>query len=244
MLKMRIMKRGVFISFEGIECCGKGEQIKRVIKYLEEKNIPYFINREPGGNPHGLIFRAYLKNPTLVAKSINEGFKHLPDYPQIPLVNGEIELRTVNEEILGFIMSRAGNSERNISKALEEGKVVLSDRYFHSTMAYQGYGKYRGEKKYLDLIKTLHELLIFPSGELDRTFYLDITFEEQEKRKALAAGRDPNDILENQKREEFERIIEGYRVMAREDPKVILINGMRSPDEVFSDIIKEIEKML
>ena len=234
----------MLITFEGIECCGKGEQIRRLTKYFEEKGIPYFVNQEPGGRAHGLISRMRLKNPTLVAQALNEAFKHLPkDYPQIPLIDGKIEPALPEQEILDFVHSRVGNTILGIVPALKEGKLIISDRHLHSTKAYQGYGKYHGDKKILDLIDTLHELMIFPHAQIDKTFFIDITYEEQERRRALIEGRDPNDAFETQKKEFYERVINGYRTMAQEDSRIVRIDGMKSPDEVFSDIVKEIEKI-
>ena len=61
----------MFITFEGIDYCGKGEQIRRTGEYLKSLNMQYFLNNEPGGSAHGLIDRMLLKNPSLSARALN-----------------------------------------------------------------------------------------------------------------------------------------------------------------------------
>ncbi len=235
----------MLITFEGIEACGKGEQIRRTGNYLHSKGISYFVNQEPGGMAHGLLERMLLKNPTKVALALNDSFRDLIlDYPQIPFENGVVEPSEPETEILRFLISRFENTIKRVKPEIAAGKVVLSDRHLHSTKAYQGYGRYQGKREILDLIDHLHDLFIFPTAQIDKTFYLDISYEEQEKRKALAKGRDPGDIFENQVPDAFARIINGYKEMARTDSRVMLIDGMGTPEEVFSRIKPELDKLL
>jgi dTMP kinase len=109
------MSRGLFLSFEGNEGCGKSTQIRSLSARLEQLGHPVLVTREPGGTPIGDQVRAVLMG----------------------LKNTEMQPRT---EILLFQASRAQLVEQVILPHLADGFVVLCDRYADSTLAYQGYG--------------------------------------------------------------------------------------------------------
>ncbi len=106
-------KKGVFISFEGCEGCGKTTQISRLSTKLEESGYPVVVTREPGGTP------------------IGENIRHLLIHSDAPNMQPETEL-------LLFAASRAQLVRELIVPALEEGKFVLCDRFLDSTTVYQG----------------------------------------------------------------------------------------------------------
>ena len=139
---------GKFITFEGIEGCGKSTQIERLAKRLAKLGRDVVQLREPGG--------------TAIGEAIRETVKHPPgDAPITP-----------DTELLLMNASRAQLVQQKIRPALNEGKVVLCDRFFDSSLAYQGYG--RG----IDLarVSTAIELAV---GETkpDITLLLDIPLE-------------------------------------------------------------------
>ena len=111
-----IMKQGLFITFEGLEGCGKSTQVKKLFQSLKKRNIPILLTKEPGGTKIGDKIRKILLDKK------NNGM----DY---------------KAEMLLFLASRSENVRLNIIPALEEGKIVISDRFFDSTTAYQGYGR-------------------------------------------------------------------------------------------------------
>lgn len=113
------MKKGLFISFEGMDGSGKSTQIQRLKEYLEKKGCRVILTREPGGTPIGEKIR------------------------DIILDRENREMRCMTEALL-YAASRAQHVEQVIKPALEEGKVVICDRFVDSSIAYQGYGRSMG----------------------------------------------------------------------------------------------------
>ena len=104
---------GFFVTFEGIEGCGKSTQINLLEKVLVEKDIPFSLTREPGGTEIGAKIRSILLDTN----------------------NRDIRPAT---ELLLYAADRAQHVDSVIKPALSEGKVLICDRYFDATMAYQG----------------------------------------------------------------------------------------------------------
>ena len=109
------MKKGMFITFEGADGCGKTTQMKLLAEYLEKKGIDVVLTREPG------------------AKGLGEKVREI-------LLNYEGPVSDRCESFL-FLADRAQNIDIIVNPAVEEGKVVLCDRHIDSTVAYQGYGR-------------------------------------------------------------------------------------------------------
>ena len=141
------MKKGIFITFEGIDGCGKSTQLDKAAEYLNEKGITHIVTREPGGTPLGEKIRDLILSPD----------------------NSEMKNSC---ELLLYLSARAQHVEEKIKPALEKGTTVLCDRYQEATFAYQGFG--RGYP--LDLLQRLNEFAtggLVPS----KTFIFDITVE-------------------------------------------------------------------
>ncbi|HCO11948.1 MAG TPA: dTMP kinase, partial [Desulfonauticus sp.] len=119
----------MFITFEGIEGCGKTTQAKKLKHYLEEQNKEVVLTREPGGSKLGIELRKILLSLE------NQG------------ISKECELFL-------YLADRVEHVQQVIKPALAQGKVVISDRYVDSTLVYQGYG--RGIE--LDLLYQLNAL--------------------------------------------------------------------------------------
>ena len=109
------MKKGLFITFEGIDGCGKTTQLNLLAQYLKEKGLDVLITREPGAIGLGEKIRALLL-----------------DY------DGEV---SSNCEAFLFLADRAQHCDVIVKPAVEKGVIVLSDRHTDSTLAYQGYGR-------------------------------------------------------------------------------------------------------
>lgn len=109
------MKKGLFITFEGADGCGKTTQIELLDKYLREKGFDTILTREPGAKGLGVKLREILLN-----------------------YDGEVS--PVAESFL-FLADRAQHVDCIIKPALKEGKIILCDRHTDSTVAYQGYGR-------------------------------------------------------------------------------------------------------
>ncbi|MHB8579720.1 MAG: dTMP kinase [Ignavibacteriaceae bacterium] len=143
----------MFISFEGIDFCGKSTQVKLLRKYLVKKNEQVKIIREPGGTKISELVRSILLN-----KSHNK--------------------MTIETEILLFSASRAQLVRQKIRPYLEQGIYVISDRFHDSTTAYQGFG--RGIP--IEAVNNINKLAIGDTIP-DLTFFIDIPVEEAERRK-------------------------------------------------------------
>jgi len=143
---------GKFITFEGIEGCGKSTQIELLQKYLQEKGQRVLLTREPGGSPIGDEIRSTLLNT-----------KHKE---MLPLT-----------ELLLYAAGRCQHIGQIIQPALKEGQIVLCDRYADSTTAYQGAAR----KIDIDTLQKMHQLAT-NNLQPDITFLLDLPVEEGIKR--------------------------------------------------------------
>ncbi len=171
------MKRGLFITFEGLDGCGKSTQIGFLAEYLREKGFDVLTTREPGGCPVSEKIRGILldKNNTELSAGAEA------------LLYAAARTQLVNEVIL---------------PAVEEGKIVLCDRFFDSSVAYQGSARGLGEEWILSI-----------NGEAvrncmpDLTIFLQFGPEESEKRRKK---RGEKDRLENEDGTFFTRVYEGF----------------------------------
>jgi dTMP kinase len=203
------MQRGKFVSFEGIEGCGKTTQIALLSEYLTKHHIPYTVTREPGGT------------------AVGEGIRKI-------LLNSETIHLTAASELLLFYASRSQNILEKIKPALDRNEMVICDRYYHASMAYQGYG--RGIP--LDFIRKLTDLVCQPYRP-DVTFLLDI-----EPEVGLARARARNHVrTENEGRFEAEdlefynKVRDGYLELASEDERIQIIYADRPIEAVHRHLL-------
>ena len=145
----------MFITFEGIDFCGKSTQIKKLEEYLINKHKIVKIIREPGGT------------------QISEKVRDI-------LLDKNNDQMFMETEILLFSASRAQLVREKVRPFLNEGYFVLSDRFHDSSTAYQGYG--RGLS--VDAIKSIHKIAIGETIP-DVTFFIDIPVEVAHQRKLL-----------------------------------------------------------
>ena len=200
------MKKGLFITFEGGEACGKSTQIKLFKEYIQtrqDKDNFVFI-REPGG--------------TILGEKIRD-----------LLLNFRQDAPTAKAELLLFLASRAHLYEKVLKPALEQGKIVVADRFYDSTVAYQGFARQiMPAQEILELNK-----MILNSLTPDLTFYLEIKPEIAFKRK----GDDILDRMESEPLEFHQKVYEGYRFMAeKEKNRFAVIDATQSIEEIQSQI--------
>ena len=196
----------MFITLEGPEGSGKSTQIKRLAKRLESMGFPVITTREPGGTPIGDQIRQVL----------------------VRMENKELHPRT---EILLFLAARAQLVEQLIKPALQDGKIILCDRYGDSTLAYQGYG--HG----LDLEK-LRQMLDFATDHLkpDLTILLDLDVKLGLMRKK---AEDEWNRLDAYEVMFHERVREGYLNLAREEPnRWRIVDASQGIDAVQEDLLR------
>lgn len=204
--------RGLFITFEGGEGAGKSSQIKRFATYLESKHETVVLTREPGATETGREIR----------KLLVEGNKDKFD---------EIT------EVLLFYADRRINLTKIVFPALNEGKIVLSDRFNDSTVAYQ----YYGAAKFKDtaILDTLYNL-VAPNFKPDLTFLLDIDVKAGLKRSfAKAATMATKELrFENAETAFHERLRQGYLEMVKKEPERFrIIDAAPDEDTVFKAIV-------
>src|ERR1700677_5392006 len=176
------MQRGLFITFEGSEGCGKSTQIQRLSAKLESINIPFIFTREPGGTP------------------IGEKIRHLVQFSKAA------EKMTPEAELLLFTASRAQLVREGIEPALASGKTVVADRFLDSTTVYQGVAR----KIDAAAVKTINDFAV--GGCMpDITFVLDLDSDKARQRvlsRPQAEGA--VDRMEQQPPEFYESVRAGY----------------------------------
>jgi dTMP kinase len=209
---------GLLISFEGTEGCGKTTQIARLAERLRKYGRSVKQVREPGGTPIGEEIRHTLKH------------------------SQQNQAMTAEAELLLMNASRAQLVREVIRPALAAGDIVLCDRFYDSTIAYQGYG--RG----LDL-KLIRGVIDFAVGETrpQLTLLLDISSETSAARLAARQSGQPatRDRFEEADREFFGRVAKGYRAIATEEPgRVKVVDAAASVEAVSEAIWEQVETLV
>jgi dTMP kinase len=203
------MSRGVFITFEGSEGCGKSTQVQRLASRLEQAGVRTLVTREPGGTPIGEKIRDLLQFAP-------ESFAMTPE-----------------AEVLLFEASRSQLVREKIQPALAQGTIVISDRFFDSTTVYQGVAR----KLPPEIIETLNAFAV-GTARPDVTFLLDIdvdTARARMLRRVRPVG--VHDRMEQEPIEFYERVSQGYRTLAKCEPdRFIVIDGRQSADAIENEI--------
>jgi len=211
---------GLFITFEGTEGCGKSTQIKLLAERLITLGHRVRILREPGGTPIGEEIRHTLKHSHANAAM------------------------TAEAELLLMNASRAQLVREIIRPALAVGDIVLSDRFYDSTTAYQGHGRE------LELEK-VRAVIEFAVGETkpDLTIYLTVSPEISELRRQSRQPTLPLEIqrdrFEEADRKFFERVACGYALIAASEPaRIKVIDGAQPVEVVCLSIWEKIAPLL
>lgn len=208
------MKPGLFLSFEGIEGCGKTTQISQLSAELTRRGLAHTVTREPGGT------------------AVGEGIRRI-------LLNSETIHLTPASELLLFYASRSQNIEEKIRPALERGDVVICDRFFDASLAYQGYG--RGLP--LEFIDGLTALVCGGSTP-EITILLDIDTKAglTRARERNSAQAEDEGRFEAEELEFYERVRQGYLELAERSPERIkVVPAAGSVDAVQSAIRRVLE---
>lgn len=203
------MARGKFITFEGCDGCGKSTQLRLLSEYLTENGIPHIFTREPGGG------------------KISEAIREI-------LLSGKNMEMTDACEALLYAAARVQHLSDRVEPALQEGKLVICDRYVDSSMAYQAYGRGLGAE-FIGQINGYALKHYTP----DVTVFIDLTPEAAFLRKH---GADENDRLEQAGMAFHKRVYEGYKTLAKECPeRVVSIDGNQTPQEIFEAVVKTLK---
>jgi dTMP kinase len=201
--------RSVFITFEGIEGCGKSTQAGLLRELLEGRGLSVLVTREPGGSPIGEQIRHILLDPG------NHGMVALA-------------------ELLLYEASRCQHVEAVIKPALDAGKVVICDRFFDASTAYQGYA--RG----LDIAMVGRLNLVATGGRKpDLTIVLDLPVDMG----LMRLGRNL-DRIESEAVEFHERVRQGYLKIAENEPgRVKVVNAGGTIDDTFLEVKRLIDRL-
>lgn len=201
----------MFITFEGIDLCGKSTQAKLLLEYLQSIKKKVIYVREPGGT------------------NISEKIRHLL------LDKDHIEMEYVTEFLL-FSASRYQLTNEVIKPHLKKGYIVICDRYFDSSTAYQGFG---GK---ID-VKDINQVNKIASSGLkpDITFLLNITPEESFKRKKLR--NKAADRIEEKTLAYYRKVVNGYMEIAKANKKRFkIIDGKKNVNDIHAFIVSCISK--
>lgn len=194
----------MLITFEGIEGCGKSTQAKLLHEFFLANGRDAVLTREPGWGHMGNLIRALI------------------------LDERELELDPVAELCL-FCADRAQHVKDFIVPALKDGKLVICDRYFDSTVVYQGYGR-KLDIRFVNKIAKASTLGTIP----EITLLLNLPV-----RKGLARLKGRGDLtkMDSEPLEFHEMIRQGYMVLARREPeRIIKINADREAGLIHEDI--------
>ncbi len=200
----------MFITFEGIDGSGKSTHIKLLRQKLEEEGHRVEIFREPGGT------------------DLSEKIRSL-------LLNSDVDIDPVSELLL-FSAARAQLISERVIPLLDEGAVVILDRFYDSTTAYQGYGRSSAS---LESIAELNELASH-HREPDLTFYLKIPLEESKKR----IQSFPKDRMEQSGDEFFRKVIQGFDELSLSEPRIVPIDSTLPQAQVHEQIWNRTSELL
>ena len=192
---------GVLVNLEGIDGCGKSTQSKLLLEKLEGEGEKVIILKEPTKKPHG---------------------QKLWD-----VLHGK--RKASNEEILElFVLDRKQHVEEKIQPALDDGAVVLMDRYYYSSMAYQVAGG-------IDVEEIREKHVFAPKPDVVLIFDLPVSI-------ALERVKGHSDADEFEKEEHLEKVREAYLDLEN-DPLVRIVDATGTPEEIFGNVWKLVSEV-
>src|SRR5580704_8952694 len=198
-------KKGIFITFEGGEGCGKSTHIDRLVAHLRQNGYQVLVAREPGGT------------------NVGEQIRHILQYSKQSVA------MVPEAELLLFCASRAQLVREVIEPALNDGHVVICDRFFDSTTVYQGVGR----KITPQAVAAINTFAI-GSNLPDLTLVIDLDPRIGLER---ARGRELFDRMENQSLDFYDRVRQGYLDLAGREPhRVKVIDGSQTIEVIAKQI--------
>ncbi len=202
----------MLITFEGLDCSGKSTQARLLIEKLEKIGREVEFIREPGGTDLGERIRDILLD--------KNHFKMIAE-----------------TELFLFSSSRAQLVRERIIPAFREGKIVVCDRFYDSSTAYQGGG--RGID--IDAIYTIN--MCASNGLVpDLTFYIDLPVEEIEKR--ISMLKKNRDRMESGGRDFFEKVRQAYLSLAAQHPRFRVVDGAQTIQAIGEVIWRDVDKAI
>jgi dTMP kinase len=206
-------RSGVFITFEGLDGCGKSTQLERLAGQLRELGLPVTVTREPGGTATGEKIRELLLNSRTAGLD-------------------------PKAELALMFASRAQHISEVIVPELEKDHIVLCDRFTDSSEAYQGSGRKLGS----DIILELHRALC-GNLKPDLTILMDSevgsSVERARRRNQLRVSQENDENrFERENRAFFTRVRSGYLEIARREPeRVVIVDARGTPEQTHAKIM-------
>ena len=204
------MGKGLFISIEGPDGSGKSTQIENIKQFFADRNIDALFTREPGGT------------------AIGERIRDI-------LLDRKCEDMNDMTEAMLYAASRAQHVAQVIKPALQEGKIVICDRFVDSSIAYQGYGRNLGEA--VAIINTYAVDGCIP----DVTFLMKVD-------PSVGIGRigsDSRDRMDRQKETFHREVYRGYLELEKANPgRIVGIDANRSIGDIKEEIYRKLEEVL
>jgi len=213
-------QRGTFITFEGLDGCGKSTQLERLAAKLRAQGLPVVVTREPGGTDTGEKIR------------------------QLLLDTRTSSLAPMAELALMFA-SRTQHIEEIILPGLRSDQIVLCDRFTDSSEAYQGGGRQLGSKPVLELHRVLcgdlkPDLTILMDSDVDASVDRARRRNAQRNLKTHDENR-----FERENREFFTRVHDAYLHIAKREPeRVVVVDARGTPDQTHSRIMAVVSDRL
>lgn len=212
------MKNGILISFEGIDRVGKSTQVELLIRHLKLKDIEPLLLREPGSTDTGERIRTILADPALKGK-----------------------IAPLNEFLL-YSASRAQLVLEKIAPALSDGRVVIADRYYDSSSAYQGYG--RGID--LDFISMVNAMA---TGGLVPDLTILLYAENFVANSKKGQNRFDPTLFDDRLEQEFmdfrKKVQDGFLAIAeKEKERFLVIEASEKKDLIAKKIAARVDKLL
>lgn len=206
------MGKGMFITFEGGDGAGKSTVINKVYEELVKKNLSCMITREPGGID--------------IAEQIREVILNVK--------NTKMDART---EALLYAAARRQHLSEKVIPALEEGKIVLCDRFLHSSLAYQGYARGLGIEEVYEINK-----FAIDSYMPDLVILFDIEPKLGLERINKNKGREIN-RLDKENMDFHDKVREGYSIlMEKYNHNIVKVDASGAVDEVYLEVSKIINE--
>ena len=204
------MTKGLFITFEGGDGAGKSTQIERLKGYLEEQGYEVLLTREPGGTNVGEMIREVLLDPA------------------------NVEMDPMTETML-YAAARAQLVAEVIRPALHKGRIVISDRFLDSSLAYQAWGR--------ELGSSVLEINSYGIGDCmpDLTVYLRVDPDTGRKR----IRQREQDRIESETEQFHQKVFNGYEQLCKDYPeRIFCVDASRSIEDIEMTIRTEVKRRI
>lgn len=198
----------MLITFEGIDGSGKSTQIQLLKQQLNDRGLSLRVFREPGGT------------------NLSEEIRDL-------LLNQDIDIQPLAETFL-FSAARTQLITEKVKPLLQENVVVILDRYYDSTVAYQGYGRSAASLCELHKINEMATYNLQP----DITFYLKLSLDQAENRSIGGV----KDRIERSGKQFYQKVIQGFDQLAKEEERVVVVDGSKEPENIHQFIMNQMQK--